>query len=489
MDDLGERRQHAGHLGAYRLVEARQVDGEDRGLEVEVLGAALARRLVDESHDFLGGLGAFGEERLVRAWLGSDHARCRIIGFGGAHELQRERKGDLQRELLAQVALDHVLAAAVAAHQLGHQVDGIGDAGGAHRQFDRRQHMALHDAQQDVVARHVEALAELLLGEQGHRGAGAFEVIGIDDEVGGAAADVDAGDAERAVGRPAARLAGDLEEASGVAAEIARDLGVEIDQLGAARLVPVGQYAGRRRRRIVELPAHHHPHQVARRLGALAEDQALGERHAGRQSEHDAAQSARRLGVGPPAALLRRIHQRQRLQQDLGQNAGHDRGARVERLEHRQVVGRIGVGVYQMQRLALLVDELRHRSGGSRHRRLVLGIGDVETPLAGLRLLVPQVALGARHAGVALGAAPARGEPRRLRSDPRHGRPHEGVGAAAQARQMVLAEPGLRELDPGFERLGVHALGTRQIAQGELVGIVQVDAELARRLDQQAAGA
>ena len=397
--------------------------------------------------------------------------------------------GDLQRELLAQIALDHVLAAAVAAHQLGHQVDRVGDAGGAHRRLDRRQHVALHDAQQDVVARHVEALAELLLGEQGHRGAGALEPVGVDDEVGRAAADIDAGDAERLLGRPAARLARDLEEAAGVAAEIARDLGVEIDELGAARLVPVGQHARRRRCRIVELPAHHHPHEIARRLGALAEDQALGERHAGRQGEHDAAQPPRRLGMGAPAALLRRVHQGQRLQQDLGEHEGHDRRARIERLEHRQVVGRVGIGVDQMQRLALLVDELRHRAGGGRHRRLVLGVGDVEAPFAGLRFLVPQIALGARHAGVALGAAPARGKPRRLGTDPGHGRPDEGVGAAAQPRQVVLAEPGLGELDARFERLGVHALGMREVAQREFVGVVQVDAQLAGRLDQQAAGA
>jgi len=79
----------------------------------------------------------------------------------------------------------------------------------------------------------------------------------------------------------------------------------------------------------------------------------------------------------------------------------------------------------------------------------------------------------------AFGAAPARGEPRRFRADPCHGRPHEGIGAAAQARQMVLAEPRLRELDPRFERLGVHDFGMREIAQGELVGVVQVDAQLA----------
>ena len=294
---------------------------------------------------------------------------------------------------------------------------------------------------------------------------------------------------ELAVERLAARLGGDLEEAAGVAAEIARHLGVEIDELGAARLVPVGQHARRRRGGIVELPAQHHPDEVARRLGALAEDQALGQRHAGRQGEHDAAQPARRLGMGATAALLRRVHQGQRLQQDLRQHEGHDRGARVERLEHRQMIGAVGLGLDQVQRLALLVDELGHRPGGGRHRRLVLGVGDVEAPFAGLRFLVPQVALGARHAGVALGAAAPRGQPRGLGADARHGRPDEGIGAAAQTRQVVLAEPGLGELDARFERLGVHDLGMREIAQGQLIGVVQVDAQLARRLDQQAAGA
>ena len=244
---------------------------------------------------------------IVGPRLGDEGARGRIVRLGGAQELQRDRLGDLQRELLAQVALDHVFAAAVAAHQLGHQVGRIGDAAGAQRRLDRRQHVALHDAQQDVVARDVEALAELLLGEQGHRRTGALEAIVVDDQVGRAAADIDAGDLSVLLGRLAAQLAGDLEEAAGVAAEIARDLGVEIDELGAARLVPVGQHARRRRRRHRRASAHHHPHQVARGLGALAEDQALGQRHAGRQGDDDAAQPSRRLGMGPPAALLQAL--------------------------------------------------------------------------------------------------------------------------------------------------------------------------------------
>jgi hypothetical protein len=65
MHDLGERRQHARHLGAHGLVEFDQVDREFGGLEVEVLGAALAHGVVHEGHDFLRGLAAAGEERVV----------------------------------------------------------------------------------------------------------------------------------------------------------------------------------------------------------------------------------------------------------------------------------------------------------------------------------------------------------------------------------------------------------------------------------------
>ncbi len=54
---------------------------------------------------------------------------------------------------------------------------------------------------------------------------------------------------------------------------------------------------------------------------------------------------------------------------------------------------------------------------------------------------------------------------------------------------MVLAEPGLRELDARFERPGMNDLGMREVAQRQFVGIVQVDAQLAGRLDQQPAGA
>eukprot|EP01034_Spumella_vulgaris_P045291 gene45291-56413_t len=101
------------------------------------------------------------------------------------------------------------------------------DARGAQRRLDRRQHMALYDAQQDIVAGHVEALAELLFREKRHRRSGAFEPVGVDDEIGRAATHVDAGDVEHVLGRLAARLARDLEEAACVAAEIAGDLGVE----------------------------------------------------------------------------------------------------------------------------------------------------------------------------------------------------------------------------------------------------------------------
>ena len=53
---------------------------------------------------------------------------------------------------------------------------------------------------------------------------------------------------------------------------------------------------------------------------------------------------------------------------------------------------------------------------------------------------------------------------------------------------MVLAEPGLGEFNARFEGPCVHDFGMREVAQRELVGIVQVDAEFAGRLDQEAAG-
>ena len=135
---------------------------------------------VDELHHFGRGLGAAGEEGFVGDRLDRDRARGRIVVLRLAHEFQRDRMGDLQGELLAQVALDDVLAAAVAAHQLGHQVGRVGDAGLAQRRLDRRQDMALHDAQENIVARHVEAFAELLLGEQRDRGAGALQPVGVE---------------------------------------------------------------------------------------------------------------------------------------------------------------------------------------------------------------------------------------------------------------------------------------------------------------------
>ena len=95
MHDLGERRQDACHLGPHRLVEVRQVDREDDGLEVEILGAALARRVVDEGHDLGRRLGALREERVVGPGLRCNDTRGGIVGFSGTKELERYRMGDL----------------------------------------------------------------------------------------------------------------------------------------------------------------------------------------------------------------------------------------------------------------------------------------------------------------------------------------------------------------------------------------------------------
>lgn len=55
----------------------------------------------------------WSSRRGSRPILGGDHTRGRIERLRGAQELQRNRLSDLQRELLAKVALDNVLATAV----------------------------------------------------------------------------------------------------------------------------------------------------------------------------------------------------------------------------------------------------------------------------------------------------------------------------------------------------------------------------------------
>ena len=106
------------------------------------------------------------------------------------------------------------------------------------------------------------------------------------------------------------------------------------------------------------------------------------------------------------------------------------------------------------------------------------------------RALVPEVALGAGHAGGAFRADGLRGQTGRLGADAYGRGPGKGRGlAAGAAAQGIIAEGGVHEFHPGLERVGVFQIGLAQVAQAQHVALVEVRAALGRRLHQDARGA
>jgi len=72
---------------------------------------------------------------------------------------------------------------------------------------------------------------------------------------------------------------------------------------------------------------------------------------------------------------------------------------------------------------------------------------------------------------------------------PRDGGPAEGVGPAAQAGSTLRAEARLVELDPALEWLAIDQLRFAEIAQRQLIAIVQRAVLAVVILDQDPAGA
>ena len=171
---------------------------------------------------------------------------------------------------------------------------------------------------------------------------GAFDAVGGDDQIGGAAADVDAGDPQSsAVGTPCrAASAVTWKKRARVAAEIARHLGVEIDELGAGGLVPVGQHArrGRGGDRRASSPASSTRGRARasarlRKIRRSASGMPVGKVSTMRRRRRGTSAWARR------AALLRRVDQGERLQKDLGQHEGH-RSSSASRAARTRADGR-----------------------------------------------------------------------------------------------------------------------------------------------------
>ena len=285
--------------GVHHFAEIGQ-DRPDRGLDDGVhlprMGRDLDRERVEGDSPGAGGKPAdivdrgrgrapiqqraqAAAEDLVRAAL------RRVLA--GMQDGEPDRLQDLGHELAAQMPLRLALRALLAAEQLLQQRLGVARASGDQRILDLRDDDGLYDVLQHLVAGDPETLAEILVGRDF---LALFGDEGADHQVRRAAADVDAGHAQRglrAILRP--RLAGQGEEGRRVAAQALRDLGIEEGDLGRRRLVHIGDDA-RLRRRLARgaAPAQQVPGQPRRGFRAVAEDTLFGQRHRRRHGQDDA---------------------------------------------------------------------------------------------------------------------------------------------------------------------------------------------------------
>ncbi len=265
------------------------------------------------------------------------HAAARPLGpaglLVGAQQCQCHRQEHADDALAAAVPVLLAHLRLVAAEQLFQQLARAAHAGLVELALDRRQHDLLDHRLDDVVARDPKALAKVL--GRLERAIG-LDMVGRDHQVRGAAADVEARDPKarlrlRARCRLAARhvderprLAHRLDEGLRLAAEFLRDLGVQPDELGAARLVPVdrdlrplGADAG--------LAAEQVPDQADAGLDPAAHDLLLLQGRRRRQGQDHVAKAARHIRFAPPVPHRRVVDQHQRLVDDLGDHEAVER--------------------------------------------------------------------------------------------------------------------------------------------------------------------
>ncbi len=303
-------------------------------------------------------------------------------------------------------------------------------------------------------------------------------MIGGDDQVAGAAADVDAGQPE--TGRLAiafARSPEYLEKQGGVALEVVLDLVVEEHDLGAGGLVPLQK----RLRRLVLVQPQRPPGQTDGGPDPAGEQFALGQRHGGRQGQNRPSQPTRGLGMNPLVAAGRRVGLHEGVQQHFGDEETHQGAAREEGGHG----GRLAGGQF----LAVLAQMPDERAGG--HRAAVAAgavRAGIEAPGVMAGVGVPQIALGAGQTGAALGAVAEVGQRLRLEAHPGGGRPQKGAGPPAAARQFLVPESAAHEFDPAGERFVVNPLRLGQIAQFQPVAVVHVHRIVAAGLHQHPAG-
>ena len=293
-----------------------------------------------------------------------------------------------------------------------------------------------------------------------------------------------------------------------MAGEIARDLGIHVDGLGRACLVPFEEYLGQCNAAFCRWKLHQpgivqrafgngrklclpdHAQQaiaeVARIMGAGVEDAPLGQGQRRGDRHDDAVEPARILGVRLLQPMARRIDHADGVEEDLHQGEHEETAARIARIHGRQL---FRVVIRQpVQRLAQIVDQ--HGKGALGSEWLVIAAEPVIIQPPGLlgRFPRPEIALGARHPRIAFISDPKAGETGGLVADTGEGRPFEGIAPAGPVGEMVLAEADPGELDPRFEGVAIDLERGGEIAKLELRRPPEIGAA-ALALDHQAAGA
>ena len=215
----------------------------------------------------------------------------------------------LRHELPAQMAFQFALRPTIPAQHFAEQRLRITRTSLAQAFFKLRQDDALDHLLQHLITRNAEAFAEILVRFNFLPG---FGGIGADHQIRRAAADINAGHAERrrlAIAFP--RAPGQRKKACGITTQALACFRIKEHQLRRRRLIQIGDDArfwrrcGGARRGIA--PSHHIPGKAHCGFSAMAENTLFRQRHGRRHGQQDAAQPARHIGEAPRIASFDRI--------------------------------------------------------------------------------------------------------------------------------------------------------------------------------------
>ena len=411
-----------------------------------VLLSGLLRVLI-----FFLGLRLFLDSRLLKEVAEAADVGASVVAvhvFAGFENAEGYGRGHLAHELGLAGALGRGLLQGVAAEEAYfHKPRFKAEISG--RLFNGRDDVRAYDLADHLVAGDVKAIPELhvRLDARGFGGR-ARQKMGGDGEIRCAAADVDGGDAHG--GFHAAVLGFALpavqpEVVGRVAHMLDHDFVIEKHHVRAARLVPFAEDFGQLLVMEVlsvlpSVPAHAAPDDAYGELDPALEDAPLGHGHGRGHGEDDAPEMPRFVRELAPRPVGRGIDVDEGLGDDFAHHEHHEGRAREVGAEERLggLLAQGGRGQIAAAVAALEAEEGRAElveltgEETARYHGFASAVRIV-APALDPFLLVPQVALGARHARIALGARGKSGEARGLGPDTHAGGPGEGRCAASGA--------------------------------------------------------